>query len=390
MIYRAERNYILKLLKCAISDNIPSAPSANLDWEQIFIYAKKHRILPTLYFGLQKLPESEKKHIPHFEQYQLTYKITLVQDANRNAETEMLKNRFEAVGIDYIFLKGSVTKHLYPDTAMRVMNDIDILYRNADIRTIQNIFIQSNYKLAKKEPKELAFINAALKVKIEMQTQLIDEGYKQWFAYLNNMWDKCTAINNSHEYKMTDEDFYIYHIIHMAKHFKNGGIGLTHVLDIQILLNTYKNLNRQYINDELSSIGLDVFEEKIRLLSSVWFGNAVPHKDDFRTLALLESYIFAGGAFGAKSQQEINNIIARNAGGFSLIRKIFPSPDEMVDYYGSFLKKHPYLLPVYWIRLNFNRIFFNRKNSTASFKIMRQISKEPIRLTQELMNNLKL
>lgn len=390
MIYRAERNYILKLLKCAVSDNIPSAPSANLDWEQIFIYAKKHRILPTLYFGLQKLPESEKKHIPHFEQYQLTYQITLVQDANRNAETEMLKNRFEAVGIDYIFLKGSVTKHLYPDTAMRVMNDIDILYRNADTRTIQNIFIQSNYKLAKKEPKELAFINAALKVKIEMQTQLIDEGYKQWFAYLNNMWDKCTAINNSHEYKMTDEDFYIYHIIHMAKHFKNGGIGLTHVLDIQILLNTYKNLNRQYINYELSSIGLDVFEEKIRLLSSVWFGNAVPHKDDFRTLELLESYIFAGGAFGAKSQQEINNIIARNAGGFSLIRKIFPSPDEMVDYYGSFLKKHPYLLPVYWIRLNFNRIFFNRKNSTASFKIMRQISKEPIRLTQELMNNLKL
>lgn len=275
MIYRAERNYILKLLKCAVSDNIPSAPSANLDWEQIFIYAKKHRILPTLYFGLQKLPESEKKHIPHFEQYQLTYQITLVQDANRNAETEMLKNRFEAVGIDYIFLKGSVTKHLYPDTAMRVMNDIDILYRNADTRTIQNIFIQSNYKLAKKEPKELAFINAALKVKIEMQTQLIDEGYKQWFAYLNNMWDKCTAINNSHEYKMTDEDFYIYHIIHMAKHFKNGGIGLTHVLDIQILLNTYKNLNRQYINYELSSIGLDVFEEKSD--SSLLSGSVMPY-----------------------------------------------------------------------------------------------------------------
>ena len=50
-----------------------------------------------------------------------------------------------------------------------------------------------------------------------MQPHLIDMGYSEWYEYLQDIWEKCS--NDKHEYKMNLEDFYIYHIIHMAKHF---------------------------------------------------------------------------------------------------------------------------------------------------------------------------
>ena len=40
MIYENEFNYILQLLKCAVSDSIPPNPTNNLDWEVIFKIAQ--------------------------------------------------------------------------------------------------------------------------------------------------------------------------------------------------------------------------------------------------------------------------------------------------------------------------------------------------------------
>ena len=44
MIYENEIRYVLCLLKCAVSDEIPPNPPENLDWEVIFKIAKKHKI----------------------------------------------------------------------------------------------------------------------------------------------------------------------------------------------------------------------------------------------------------------------------------------------------------------------------------------------------------
>lgn len=390
MIRKTEMNYIIELLRCAISNDRPCSPPEGIDWEQIFIFAKKHKILPTLYFGIQKLPAPALSLITHLNQYQLAYKMTLVQDANRTAELKKLKKSFENNKIDYIFLKGSVTKYLYPDTSMRVMNDIDIFYRKAGHKLIQEIFRQNNYTLIKKEPKELVFTNIPLKIKVEMQTQLVDEGYEIWFKYLENIWDRCISSQNRHEYKMTDEDFYIYHIIHMAKHFKNGGIGLTHVLDIWIMITSYSDLNQTYIKTELTKLKLNTFEQKLRALVLMWFEEISPDRNDERTLELLGNYIFASGAFGIKPQQEINKIVAGNDNKVSLLKKIFPSRSAMVDYYGSIIKNHPCLIPFYWIRLNFRRLFYDRKNVKTTWKIMNKISDKTIKQTRELMDKLEL
>lgn len=385
MSYQTETNYIIELLKCSVTEEIPSVPPENIDWDQVFFIARNHRICSTLYFGIQKLPKSCQQFIGHFDQYVLAYKKTLVLDANRTYELENLKQDFETNGIDYILLKGSITKHLYPDTAMRVMSDIDIFYRNASTDVIVSILSKNGFQITKREPKEVAFFKTINEIKVEMQTQLIDEGYELWFEYLKNIWNKSIQAGNTHEYKMTDEDFYIYHILHMAKHFKNGGIGLIHVLDVWILINTYSNMNYEYVKHELQYLGLDIFENNLRMLVNNWFGNYEPDQDTTVTLELLGTYLFSGGAFGLKSQREVNAVVGRNDKNFSWRKKIFPNMNIMIDYYGSTIKKHPYLLPLYWIRLNFKRLFIDRKKLKNNINLINSISNQQVEDTRELM-----
>lgn len=387
MTHENEKNYTIELLKCAITDNVPSLPPEGIDWEIIFNFAQRHNLISTIYFGMQKLPESVQSTITYFNRYLFCYKEILVKDANRAYEIELLKKDFEENNIDYILLKGSVTKYLYPDTSMRVMSDVDIFYRNGDSNIIDKIFEARGYKLHNKEPKEVSYLKADLKLKFEMQTQLVDEGYKLWFDYLSDIWNRLIPSEHSHEYHMTDEDFYLYHIIHMAKHFKNGGIGLNHLLDVFIINKSYTEMNWDYLNKELEHLKLNTFEYNVRHLVGCWFGDETVANDDFkRTLDLLGHYIFYSGAFGLTSQKEINAIVYRNDMAVSWRKKIFPDLNTMVDYYGSILKKHKWLVPFYWIRLNFKRIFIDRKNLKSNINRLNNISDANISFTKELMD----
>ena len=53
-------------------------------------------------------------------------------------------------------------------------------------------------------------------------------------------------------YDFNIEDFYIYMIAHIAKHFYAMGCGIRNLLDIYIYLNKYgEQLDREYISSEL-------------------------------------------------------------------------------------------------------------------------------------------
>lgn len=383
MRHQQEINYLLHLLKCSISDEIPKSPTADIDWEIIFNLSKKHKIASTLYFGLAKLSPDIQKTIPHMNYYISSYQKNLVLDANRSYELERLQAVFSEKNIDYILLKGSVIKHYYPDTSMRRMSDIDILFRGADFKTIDKIFENFGYHILHRDAKDTAYINPINKVAIEMQPHLIDIGYSKWYQYLEEIWTKCS--HNDHEYKMALEDFYIYHIIHMAKHFKNGGIGLTHIIDMFIMIQNFTQIDWNYINAELSKLDLCKFNDIIKNLTSYWFGQESPSGISHNQMDLITAYILTGGAFGSRKQQEINAIVSRGDNSHSLRKKLFPDITTMVNYYGEFLNNHRYLLPYYWLRLNITRLFHYNKDTKKVMESFSSITKSEISKTKEVM-----
>ena len=378
MKYEQEQDYIIELLKCAITNATPSALDEELDWDVVFNYAKIHRIVPVLYFSIQKLPKDIKSNISNLEQYEFAYKSNLVDDANRENEISIIKNLLASNDVDYILLKGSVTKHFYPDTSMRMMSDVDILYRNADSNNIKRLLESNGYTQTKSTPKDAMYLSSNQLVKVEMQQSLLDDGFTEWLKYLDTVWDRCDKQDN--EYTMTQEDFYIYHIVHMAKHFINGGIGLRHVSDTWIIKNHYSDLDSNYTEKVFKELSLDKFEQNISGLCKYWFEDNIP--SDKKTIDLLSEYIFANGAFGNISQQSTNEAVNNSSTGIS--NKIFPSKTTMANYYGDVITNHPITFPFYWVRLTFERLFTNHNKTKSKIKTISNISETQKVKTKEL------
>ncbi len=379
MKYELEQNYIIELLKCAITNTTPSTPNESLDWDVVFNYAKIHRIVPVLYFSIQKLPEDIKSNISNLEQYALAYKSNLVDDANRENEIAIITKLLASNDVDYILLKGSVTKHFYPDTSMRMMSDVDILYRNTDSKDIKGLLEGNGYTQTKSTPKDAMYLSSNKLVKVEMQQSLLDDGFTDWLKYLDTIWDRCEK-KNDNEYTMTPEDFYIYHIVHMAKHFINGGIGLRHILDTWVIKNHYSDLDSNYTEKVFKELSLDKFEQNIFDLCKYWFEDFIP--SDKEPIVLISEYIFENGAFGNISQQSANEAATGSAS--STKEKIFPSKQTMANYYGDVITNHPSTIPFYWIRLTFERVFRNHNKTKIKIKSISNVSETQKEKTREL------
>lgn len=379
MKYELEQNYIIELLKCSITNTTPSIPDESLDWDVVFNYAKIHRIVPVLYFSIQKFPEDIKSNISNLEQYALAYKSNLVDDANRENEISIITKLLASNDVDYILLKGSVTKHFYPDTSMRMMSDVDILYRNADSKEIKGLLESNGYTQTKSTPKDAMYLSSNQLVKVEMQQSLLDDGFTDWLKYLDTIWDRCEK-KAGNEYTMTPEDFYIYHITHMAKHFINGGIGLRHILDTWVIKNHYQDLDPEYTKKFFKELSLDKFENKMTVLCKYWFEDTIP--SDKKSIELLSEYILENGAFGNISQQSANE--AATGSTSSTKEKIFPSKTTMANYYGDVINNHPITIPFYWIRLTFERLFKNHDKTKSKIKTISNISETQKEKTKEL------
>lgn len=384
MFYDKETFYIIELLNAAVHNTVPACPPADINWDYVCMSACRHKIASTMNFAIQKLPARQQELIGHREIYTMEYKKAIVSDANRDFELTILTNHFKKRGIDFLILKGSTIKHLYPNTAMRPMNDVDILYRGSSIKDITKLFYENGYHISHSSPKDVAFAKDVNHVCIEMHTYLVDKGYKNYFEYLSDSWDKAVSVSK-HEYKMTNEDFYIYHIIHMAKHFKHSGIGLTHILDVWVMMNSWKNADWNYIHTQLSSIGLKKFNNIIQKLVLKWFDGENFNDEIEETLDIMRKFIFSSGAFGVVSQKEANAVIDRGDKKVSLIKKIFPDKTTMSNYYGLVINDYPMLIPFFWARLNLSRIF-RRKHIKTKLNTLSGISKKQIDATRDLMD----
>lgn len=379
---------LFKIIRIALCGDEATPLPENVDWEVIYKISVKHRLHSTLYFGLSKYPEEITSRIPYFEKYKFFYKKIVVQDANRSYLQEKIEADLSNTDGDYCILKGSVTKHLYPDTAMRVMTDIDILYRNISDSQLIEIFKNNGFAINKKEPKEISFIHPAGHNIIEMQTQLVDQGYEKWFTYLEDIWNRLELVSGN-KYQMTKEDFYIYDLIHMAKHFVNGGIGINHILDLLILSDNYTDMDRNYVDKHLAITGLVDFEKTMLNLSRTWFQNDL--NDEWsEDINILTGFVLSTGAYGIISQKEANQIVKRGDSKMSLRKKVFPDLTMMMNYYGDVLNRHKWLLPFYWIRLNVTRLARGRKSVANGLASVNLVDEYRISVTKNVLDQLGL
>ena len=145
----------------------------------------------------------------------------------------------------------------------------------------------------------------------------------------------------------------IFLLTHFAKHYRNGGIGVRHMLDLYIYKKAKPDMDQQYIRGELKKLGLDVFYGHILQTISAWFEGA----ETTSTTDIISDHIFRGGAFGSKEGRMMANAIrdkvetgktARQLKRQRLLHAVFLPYDSMCIKYPC-LKKCSVLLPIMWV-----------------------------------------
>lgn len=338
---------LFSIIKTALTNASACLDNA-LDIEALFNLSKKHQIIPLVFQGLYKAKgdfEGSEKFKSH------TIRL-LCHDQNQLYCISQIEHAFIQNGVDYMLLKGASVKRLYPSSELRLMGDIDILIKEEQYETIRTILPQMGFRETKETDHERMW-QTDTGILIELHKRLIPSYNDDYYAYYKKAWEKARPVpEKPHCFAMAPEDEYIYLFTHLAKHYRDGGIGLRHVLDIWWFRRQNPNLNMAYLSRELKKLKLERFHQNILNTVEVWF-NA---QEDSELTAHITERIIESGAYGLKENCDAANAARISAGAASVtgakIQKIFslifmPYSDMKKKY--AVLNQAPILLPVMWV-----------------------------------------
>ena len=293
---------------------------------------------------------------------------------------------FEENAIDYMPLKGSRMKYLYPKPELRLMGDADILIRTAQYEQIKPILISLGFEEKMETDHELVWQSDGLY--LELHKRLIPSYNQDFYEYFGDGWN-LASIKQGCCWSMTPEDEWIYLFTHFAKHFRDGGIGCRHVVDLWVYRRANRDLNEDYVAGELKKLQLLEFYENILRLLAVWFEDQMPdEKMEFMT-----EFIFSSGSWG-QMESRVKSVMVRDTKhsplGFSgkltfFVENTFPPVELLWDKY-KFLKKCPWLLPVVWVIRPFYKLLFERRSLMQKKSQMDAVTHNSLQKQQQMLN----
>lgn len=325
--------------------------SANFDIEAAMNFAVQHNIICILYYGLLHCGFSEDA-AEMVKLFELTYRSAAVSE-KQIYEVKRIFERFDAEKLDYMPMKGIILKNIYPKSEMRAMGDADILIRTEQYQAVAGVMNELGYEFQYESDHELVWKKGTMLV--ELHKKVMTSVNKDFYAYYCDVWKmvrkssgRCT------QYDFSDEDFYVYCFVHLAKHYRISGIGIKHFIDIWVLRNMGRTLDYGYVESEIEKLGLADFHRNVINTLNVWFAGG---GEDDRT-KMITNMVFHSGQYGKAETAEVNRILrdVKEVRVFKvkctrIFRAVFPGYRIMVKEYPS-LEKFALLLPVMWaIRL---------------------------------------
>lgn len=357
---------LIKIIK-SLLNGTTDAVSVD-DWKTLAVSARKNGLLPCLAFYYQALPEENKPSDEITAYFRKVLIQATVISTNQLTEVEKMENIFEENGIYNLVVKGAKTKKRYSDEILRSMGDIDILYKPSQHKKVYDLMMNSlNYEDFQEGRKNDTYTKNKYII-VEAHRQLVSTE-SEYTDYLEKVWDRAVPCKDcKYTYEMTLEDEFIYNIIHLAEHFKKGGIGIRFIMDIWVY--NQLELNREYLKNELAKLQLYDFYLTVSQLAECWFGNG----ESTELLDRLSEFICSSGVFG---NHENASALAVDDGGklVTLIKVCFPSYKEMASMF-LWLKKYPFLLPIAWIIRVFRSLTKRKGNVKVQLNMIKDGSTE--------------
>ena len=217
---------MIDMIGCGLKGTTMPVPE-RFSLRNIFDFALRHQIFPLVFNAVEK--DESFKTDETLVGFDKKYAALCVLDGWQRTSFETISDAFERKGIDYMPLKGSVYKTIYPETYMRSMGDIDILIREEKKDEIISEMEDIGFSFIKESDHELVFEDLGV-ITIELHKRLIPSYNLDFDKYYSDPW-RFAAKNDGHRFAMTDEDFFVYAFTHFAKHYRDRGAGIKYVVD---------------------------------------------------------------------------------------------------------------------------------------------------------------
>ncbi len=259
---------------------------------------------------------------------------------------------FTRADVDFIPLKGSVLRHLYPHPYLRVSCDIDLLVRQEDTERASDVLTEVlGWRRGDTSTHDISF-HTAENIHIELHFSLTEDAAAHPSdAILRHVFSY--AVGEGNEKMLPPEIFYVYHLAHMAKHILCGGCGVRPFLDLYVL--DRAECDEERCRALLEEAQLSVFSDVCRRLTDVWLLEKTPDEDT----ATLAAYVLCGGVYGTLKNSVKISTVRRGGKVRYVLSKMFLPYAILSTYHYPILRKHPWLFPVMqvarWGRLLFTK-----------------------------------
>lgn len=374
--YLVYGNYLCSLLKALIKGEETPKPDFEIDWELFYNLSKHHKVGNMVYIATKGFDIPENVRTLFADDF---YKSS-VREAKQELFSASVYKKFEQADVSFLPVKGILIKKLYPVENYRSSNDIDILIKSGDFEKAQAVMESSGFKSEGlgNEDNDYHIEYHKNIVSIELHSSLTPRDSVQYDYFISAFDRAKTTENSNNHYIMTDEDFYIYVLYHLYKHFIKGGVGIRYFLDIY-LINQKMTFNQDYLKKELSKIGLWEFNQTVKELSEVFYND----KGADSRLTELSRFVFISGAHGDSTFYAMskfsgegtkkNNYLLNKIKYF--IKAWFIGRRAMSERYPS-LKKHGWLLPFCYIHKGFYTIFCKPKAIKEQVNEVKNLNKD--------------
>ena len=343
------KKYFLEMVSASIKGlPIPSCPE-NINGELIYKLSVRNAVQGILYLAVKSgavtlSAETEAK-------LQKSYMAILAREASQQEEIEYIRSAFNEKNIEFMFLKGTHLKSLYPVPEMRFMVDMDILVKEKNMNKGGELILARGFTQEMNNGKDIVLVKKPF-LTIELHKMLFVEDYFM-HDYFSSVWDRVEK-SNDFEYKMPINDLYFYTLAHLAEHYLEAGSCFRPLMDLYLMEKAYSKLDFDYINKQFEIIGIEKFAKKIRQLYKCAFDGA-EYNDD---LVLMENYIVFGAPVNNAS--EVSKVARTNKSKSKrFIESAFPNLKHMKLKY-PILEKTPFLLPFFWVVRFFEFVFLKK------------------------------
>ena len=361
---------LIYLVSCSVNAQKPDKEKcAEMNLKSVFEAARRHSLTVAAANALE-----QAVRLPAFfteEKFKALRRLSLLEH-ERTYILEMLMKH----NLRYMPLKGIILKEFYPNPGMREMSDNDILIDDSKAFEVKDIMEQSGYVCRQFGKTNHDVYRKGTILDFEMHRHLFNERTRpKFYAYYQNVWKKLIkGSNNPFCYHFSHEDFYIFLICHLYKHYQSSGTGLRSLLDIYVYIKAFEQtLNQGYISGELDKLNLNAFEQGTKALAKKVFTGKVLNDDEKNELLFyIESNVH--GTAGNLMAEKLNNDDSIKSKRRYVLRRIFPSEKNMQKY--PLVARHKALYPLLVLYRPMKGMVKHRKQMKGEISVLKNFKKK--------------